>query len=215
MHNSSHSEVIIRGSRSFSRQEEVGRVVWWVSDSIQIPFQDVMSMRKRMEDAHCLLSPGFRQETELWVKAERQWDWCVEWISCNLVPSWQLKPALWNHLIFSWCLGLRLPRNRLWDRIWVQSNVLGHTGRRWDKKGNGPMRSEFSGQVSLSHPSCGARKLWYLTSSLLSLPNCGLLPRRWVLQHFWFALLKAWMSAPSDKSPQPEQQVLATHSLPA
>ena len=77
-------------------------VVWWVSDSIQIQFQDLMSMQKGVEKPQGLPSLGVRQEAQWWGHPEHECDRCVDWISCKapFVPSWQLKPTLWDHLIF-------------------------------------------------------------------------------------------------------------------
>lgn len=129
--------------------------------------------------------------------------WLDKWQGATLSPHDNSNLLFEIILSFFWSLGLPLPRNRLGDRIWVQAihmeTIPEHTGRRSEEvRQEREWASEewFSGQGSQSPASCGA---WYLTSSPLLLPGWGLLPHMWVLWHVWFALLKAWIKALSQR----------------
>lgn len=164
-----------------------------------------MSMQKGMEKPQGLPSPGSRQEAQRWVHPEHQCDWCVDWIS-GKVPLCPLMTtqtcSLRSSYLFSGllvCLSLETDSETEFECklfIWRPSQNTQVGGvRRWDRKGNEPVKSDFSGQGSQSPASCGA---WYLTNSPLLLPGWGLLPDMWVLWHIWFALLKAWIKALSQ-----------------
>lgn len=135
----------------------------------------------------CPRSPGFRKETSLWVKPEYQ---CVlngRATRNRFFSRCQIQLALWNHLVFSWCLGLGLSKNRFWDVNLSANSLYGGDiwvggERKWDREGNEPMKSEFSGRCHRAIPtrgpgSCGTELITFYPFS-----GWGLLPGTRALQ---------------------------------
>ena len=162
-----------------------------------------MSMQKGTEKPQGLLSPGFRQEAQRW-SSSRTAVWLMCWLDKlqGAILSPHDNSNLLFEIIFFFFSGLLVCLSPETDSetefecklfIWrpSQNSQVGAV-MRWDRKGNEPVKSDFSGQGSQSHADCGA---WYLANSLLLPPGWGLLPDASVLRLVRFALLEAWIKA--------------------